>query len=542
MMTINRVIIPLLILLCAVLACSLSSNNPSITDLAGGVVPLPPNQDYGVLCFVELEDSIIANAPVFNTFSSQDGGLTWQQSQIEPGGIQGSDCNPGSVQQKELWATPDGSLRYRFEAGKTIEFSDDQGMSWQQVYDLSNVPWEPVGSPEPNREVIVQPGPLDAMIDHHSGNLLLAMGHAGILVRLPSGEWHWVSVGQYVYSEIKPTAITMSEVDMHYANKLPPFEQITPEFEINTENNYVNAMVFSPNGEQLAVSGFGGGIKLFDFPDGDMQYWLKWGSDSSDSRLYGAVFSLDGETLCTCGTNVDQTLRFWDVGSWELINEHDGYQTSALDTGRYENEQYFAIGLGPQVKIFLLPEGREITSLNSQLSKSNVASIRFISETNLIAVGGTAGGVELWDFEKREIVFSLHTDHQDDGRKNLYHHVISLGYIPSEGILIALMGDGRLSSWYIENGEAAWQLALPVPHGWFINTSAFSPDKRVVAVGMHNGPMLVFDCRTGEMLTRQWITDGGTLQQLAFSPDGRWLAAGFTTGKLKVWQGDGLIQ
>ena len=38
--------------------------------------------------------------------------------------------------------------------------------------------------PNPVRTLVVQPGPLDAMIDPASGNLLLAMGHAGVLLRL----------------------------------------------------------------------------------------------------------------------------------------------------------------------------------------------------------------------------------------------------------------------------------------------------------------------------------------------------------------------
>jgi WD40 repeat protein len=58
---------------------------------------------------------------------------------------------------------------------------------------------------------------------------------------------------------------------------------------------------------------------------------------------------------------------------------------------------------------------------------------------------------------------------------------------------------------------------------------------------MHNGPLLVFDSSSGELFSRQWINEEGTLQKLAFSPDGQWLAAGFTTGKVKIWRVDHLI-
>ncbi len=322
--------------------------------------------------------------------------------------------------------------------------------------------------------------------------------------------------------------------------RLPTFEQIRTDFEIDTQSNFVDVMVFSPDGAHLAMSGFDGGIKLFGFPEGELQHWLQWGADGRYDRLYGAVFSRDGETLITCGTNVDQMLRFWDVKSWDSINEFEGYQTSALDVGRLANEAYLAIGLGNQVRIFRLPEGQEVAFLESQLGRSHVASLRFIPETKLLAVGGTAGGVELWDFDQREIVFTLDPDRQDDGRKSFYQYVKSLGYDPTEGILMALLGDGRLSAWNVSEGKLAWELALQVPHGWYINTAAFSEDGRRVAVGMHNGPFLLFDSHTGQTLSRQWTYEG-TLMQLALSPDGEWLAVGYANGRAKIWQVDALI-
>ena len=84
-----RRICPLLILIISTLACNLISGGNHLRDLGGGDeplpsdvdigVPLPPNEDFGVLCFIEFEDSIAASAPAFDVFYSRDGGLTWEQ-------------------------------------------------------------------------------------------------------------------------------------------------------------------------------------------------------------------------------------------------------------------------------------------------------------------------------------------------------------------------------------------------------------------------------------------------------------------------------
>ena len=496
-------------------------------------VPLPPNEDYGILCFVEFEESIAASAPVFDIFYSRDGGLTWKQEGSNEGGISGSLCNPNYILPKELWVPPDGMMRYRFNPGETIEVSVDKGQSWQVAYDLTSIQWEPAHPPDEDREVIVRPGPLDAMLDPNSGNLLLAMGHAGVLLGLPSGEWHWVKAGRYANEAALTESDEISLGDTHVDIQPPAFVQVSPEIEIDTENNYVDALAFSPDGVVLAVSGFAGGVKLYDFIQTDLLYWHTFGREDRNWRLYGLAYSPVGDMLVTCGTNVDQTLMIWDAESWALIEAFEGFQTNTLDTGAYAGRQYLAIAFGTdpqnkdQVRLFQLPEGDELNIFSSQLG--SVSSLYFIPETPLLAVGRYSGLLEVWDI--------------DEGERMPFppSYAMALGYDPSKDVLMGLQPGGMLTAWDMSTANLAWQLALQIPHGWYVNTTAFSEDGRLVAVGMHNGPLLVFDTNSGEMFTRQWIADGGALQQLAFSHDNQWLAAGFANGKISFWGIDRLV-
>ena len=539
----NRLCIFLILMI--ILACGQAPTGQSNSKSKKGMgVPLPPTEDYGVNCFVEFGDQIIAKAPNFHTYSSQDGGLTWDELS-DSSVLSGSDCSPRK-ERWDLWASPEGAVRYRFDPGNNVQLSTNSGANWESILDLKTVDWQPQNAPEPDTDVIVQPGPLDAMIDHNSGNLLLAMGQAGVLLRSTSGDWQWVMAGRYYHGELFPLQTAVAKLKA--AGPLPQaaLPPILPDIVIDAHENYTTSLVFSPDGNVLASSGYDGGIKFFNFPKGDLLSWQQWGKDRRDSTIYGAAFSTDGATVATSGTNVDQILHFWNSADGKLIKKYKGFQTEALDTTAYSGKQFLAIAYGygskekSQIKVFQLPGAKLQSTLDSQ--GSYITSLKFIPGTSLLAAGGFSGGVELWDIATGEKVFTLQPDQLPDDRIAAYQRVYSLGFHPDEKVIMALFGDGSLKAWNVSNGEPAWNLALPYPHGWYVSSAAFSPDGKLAALGMPTGPLMVFDSRDGKPVSKQWVSETGTLMQLAFSPDSQWLAAGFATGEVKIWQVDRMVE
>lgn len=532
------------LVLAIVLGCGQVPPGQSTTKTGSGMgVPLPPSEDYGVNCFVEFGDSIIAGAPSFHTYRSQNGGLTWDEP-TDRTLLSGSDCSPRKGPW-DLWASPEGVVRYQFNPGINIQLSTDSGANWESILDLKTIDWRAQNTPEPDKDVIVQSGPLDAMIDHKSGNLLLAMGQAGILLRLPSGEWQWVLAGRYYHGELSPLQTSVAQLQAANLTTLAAPHLIVPDTVIKAHENYTTSLVFSPEGNTLASSGYDGGIKFFTFPQGDLRFWQQWGKDRRDSTIFGAAYSTDGKILVTCGTNVDQTLRFWDSADGKLINEFNGFQTGALDTTRYSGKQFLAIAFGynskqkSQIKIFRLPDSNLYSTLDSQ--GSYISSLHFVPKSSLLAAGSFSGGVELWDIETGEKVFTFQPDQQSDDRIPAYQRVYSLGFHPDKKVVMAVFGDGSLKAWKVSNGEPAWSLSLPSPHGWYVSSAAFSPDGRMVVLGMPTGPLMLFDSFTGRTISQQWVSENGTLMELRFSPDSQWLAAGFASGEVKIWQVDRLV-
>ncbi len=522
-----------------VLACALTgprdedmpSGSPVPGDGGGLGVPPPPDEDHGVVCFVEGEGVILAHAPSFQSYLSRDGGLTWQHAESMEW-TSGADC-ASRVQPWELWPIPDGTERFRFTPGRSVERSLDSGDTWQLDLDLSPLDWQPEGTSEPGRQVVGQPGPLDAMIDRSTGNLLLAMGQKGVLVRLPGGAWQWAPAGEYAHGE-KPQLLTaIASLPAQPTLSAGTLAASEPFAVWEAHTNYTHSLAFSPDGSRVASSGREGGLKVFSFPDGELVRWIKWGEGVNQDVVYGTVYSADGRTLVTCGTNVDQTLRFWEADTGRETRMLEGYQGGVLDAAGVSGRQVLAVARDSAVDILQLPAGEKIGGVPGGVGV--LKQVKFLPPGDRLAMAGAGGGVELWDTVTEYRLFTLQAEKPAEGRNNPYRMAVALGMDGRFGRLLALFGDSTLQAWDIASGAPAGTWALPGPHGYYLTSGAISPDGSLVAAGFHNGDLWLFRAVDGRVVAKL-STSQGTLMRLAFSPDGQVLAAGAVNGELYFWQ------
>ena len=167
--------------------------------------------DYGISCLALQNGSIQARGAYFySAYASSDGGISWQEAQV----TQNSGC-PASVKAGEPIAVNGQALLFRFTAGSSIEKSTDGGQTWTVDFKFTGNPqaqaayYEKVSQGSP----MVLPGPLDAVVDPATGNVIFAMGQEGVLIYLANGTWQWVSVGPYQHVEfsqqIQPMAVLL---------------------------------------------------------------------------------------------------------------------------------------------------------------------------------------------------------------------------------------------------------------------------------------------------------------------------------------------
>ena len=158
-------------------------------------VATSPPAPRGINCFMIQDDGAIeAIVYRYRTYVTTNGGLSWE---LLPESVRfAADdqvCKgPGEEQDSWTLADPnDENVMYRFTRGRSIERSSDGGNHWVEELDISQS--EAQRQYYQSRSLYEPDGPLDAIWDSKTGNLIVAMSYEGIVVRTPNGQWQWVS-------------------------------------------------------------------------------------------------------------------------------------------------------------------------------------------------------------------------------------------------------------------------------------------------------------------------------------------------------------
>ncbi|HEY9088840.1 MAG TPA: hypothetical protein VIO36_11775 [Anaerolineaceae bacterium] len=154
--------------------------------------------DRGVACVAIIQGDLRAEVTYNSSYHSADGGYTWEQY----GDLGNYACDSDSATMLDKA----GPVQYRWVRGEKIERSADGGATWATDYTLrapSGVEQAYINKVNPQNSVIGK-GPFGAAEDPKTGNVIFAMGHEGVLVRDPAGNYTWVGVGRYNNTVLGP--------------------------------------------------------------------------------------------------------------------------------------------------------------------------------------------------------------------------------------------------------------------------------------------------------------------------------------------------
>ena len=251
-------------------------------------------------------------------------------------------------------------------------------------------------------------------------------------------------------------------------------------------------------------------------------------------RITWAAFSADSRTLFT--TSLDGSILEWDLGG-------------ARRFGRPLHTHGPDLDLGPEAPsappLAVSPDGRDFAADTSSstvgvfstgdlkprrtVHVSRGATALAWSPRGVLALGGQNGKVELVSGDTVRALTGLapHAGTSEAVEAIAFAH---------RGDLVAASDEayrdntptGALGIWRVDGRRLALR-RLDAPT-WSV---AFSPDDRVLAVGMDNGKAILVDTATGAV-RRTILPRGGSVTALAFARDGT-LATGTWAGIVQLW-------
>ena len=286
----------------------------------------------------------------------------------------------------------------------------------------------------------------------------------------------------------------------------------------------VNAIVFSPDGAQLAVAGVNG-ITVYDTHTGEVLALLR----SSLRHVTALAFSPDNHLVASA--DEDSTIHLWNAHTGENITDFTSHTDPIVTLAFSADGDLLASGSFKEIRLWNLTSGQMRRATVLRGHRDMVTTLAFSPDSKTLASASFYGTILLWDLEISQLRYSLsaHVDSiqalafSPDGQT-----LASGGYWNSEA-------RSTIRVWHIHTGNL---LATFENHTTPVFTLAFAVDGITLASAGWDNTIRLWDPYTGQL---QAILGDNTapVLALAFLPDtdgsdGKTLASASLDGTIQL--------
>ncbi len=271
----------------------------------------------------------------------------------------------------------------------------------------------------------------------------------------------------------------------------------------------------SPNGQTLASGGYTDSniVQVWRVADDTLLHKLE---GTTVSRIKSIIFSPDGQMLAV-GT-LDGLVHLWRISDGELLHTLKGHTKGVSALAFSPDGQILASG-EDIVQVWRVSDGELLHTLPGALvdglDDHGFSSLTFSPDGQVLALGasGSAGmSVRLWRVSDGELLLTL----MGGGT--------SLTFSPDGEMLASIITspeDKTVRLWRVSDGELLHMLE---GHTYFLTSIAFSPDGQMLASGSL-AEIRLWQVADGALLQTLW-RHTNLVTNLAFSPDGKNLISG----------------
>ncbi len=307
-----------------------------------------------------------------------------------------------------------------------------------------------------------------------------------------------------------------------------PLRTFIDEYQIS-----VFSVAFSPDGKTVASGHARGYLRLWETTTGKHIRLFSGMRGEEGSVLpfehtgpvHCVAFSPEGKTLASGGYyDRGTTVRLWDTATGKhirLLHSEDGEMDSVESIAFSPDGRTLAVGWGTGGISLSDTKTDAIPQYFDGHHRWAVSSLAFSPDGALFASCGEDKTVRLWDMKTNDPLRTF-TGHKD--------HVFSVAFSP-DGKTVASSSKESVRLWNTQGEE---HLRSVITHIAILDV-AFSPDGKTLASGNEDGPVRLWDTKTGKPITTL-IGHKGEVSNVAFSPDGKILASSGNEDKtVRLW-------
>ncbi len=277
--------------------------------------------------------------------------------------------------------------------------------------------------------------------------------------------------------------------------------------------DYVNSVVFSPDGTRIASASDDGSVRLWDAATG-----AQLSSLDHPDYVNDVAFSPDGKLLVS--GNDDGIVRVWTAATGKLVQEMTGHEYHVAGVTFSPDGTLIASASDDNtIRLWDAATGEALAVLEGHSDYVN--SVVFSPDGTLIASASADDTVRLWDVSTNQELSSL----EHPGA------VIAVAFSPDGKLLVSGNNDGIVRVWTAATGELAREMS---GHEDYVKGVAFSPDGTLIVSGSDDGTVRLWDAASGAALT-VLQGHGDYVNSVAFSPDGTLIASASDDGSVRLW-------
>ncbi|QMS89793.1 ribosome assembly protein 4 [Nostoc edaphicum CCNP1411] len=288
--------------------------------------------------------------------------------------------------------------------------------------------------------------------------------------------------------------------------------------EVNTlegHSSWVNSVVFSPDGQQLASASDDKTIKIWDVSSGKLLKSLTGHS----SRVISVAYSPNRQQLASA--SLDKTIKIWDVSSGKILKSLTGHSSAVISVAYSPNGQQLASASWDKtIKIWDVSSGKILKSLTGHSSAVN--SVAYSPNGQEVASASGDKTIKIWDINSGKILKSL-TGHSNS--------VYSVAYSPNGQQLASASGDKTIKIWDINSGKLRQSL-----NGYrsVVKNIVYSPNGQDLVSASLDKTIKIWDVSSAKIL-KSLTGHGSWVNSVAYSPNGQQLASASGDKTIKIW-------